>query len=101
VDDEARRDALEDLNRTYAWLRGYTTVKPWALDLRLAMDELEAIQGEGIGWSVDRREPATCTILKERKGLAVEFKAVADTLPEAVMKALVRYFEHIAPREER
>ena len=38
VDDDIRRDALEDLNRTYAWLREYTTVKPWAFDLRLAMD---------------------------------------------------------------
>ncbi|WP_119069650.1 hypothetical protein [Aggregatilinea lenta] len=100
MDDDIRRDALEDLNRTYAWLRGYTTVKPWAFDLRLAMDELEAIQGEGVGWSVDQRQPATCTILKERKGLAVEFKAVAESLPEAIMKALVRYFEHTAPRDE-
>lgn len=100
MDDASRTTTLEDLNRTYARLRGYMTIKPWALELPLAMEELESIQGEGIAWSVDRSHPATCTIIRQRRGVSVEFRSYAETGPEAIMKALISYFRHAseAPR---
>lgn len=94
MDDASRATTLEELNRTYARLRGYMTIKPWALELPLALEELESIQGEGIGWSANRGQPATCTIIREHKGVSVEFRGHAETLAEAIMKALVSYFRH-------